>query len=127
MLRRTLLPGLGLASLTAALVFCGPGQAKATCTSTLLEDWRDGRIGGTYSVGCYRTALEQLPEDLRVYSSAESDIRRALVARVEAEPAAAKEASSTGSGGDHRVSVVLVLAILGAVLAVTGSALAFTR
>jgi hypothetical protein len=121
---------LALISLLAALVFCGAGQAKPDCVSTLLNDWRDGRIDGTYSVECYQTALAQLPEDLRIYSSAETDIKRALLARSQATLAApAKEAqkpTQSGGGGDA-VSPLLVLAIAGAILAVMGSAFALVR
>ena len=121
---------LALVALFAALVFCGAGQAKPDCVSTLLNDWRDGRIDGTYSVECYQTALAQLPEDLRIYSSAETDIQRALLARSQATLAApAKEAqkpTQSGGGGDA-VSPLLVLAITGAILAVMGSTFALVR
>jgi hypothetical protein len=115
-------------ALLAALVFCGAGQAKTGCASALLNDWRDGRIDGTYSVECYRTALAQLPEDLRIYSSAESDIKRALLSRSQQTLAApAKAQKPTQSGGGDGVSPLLVLAIVGALLAVTGSAFALVR
>src|SRR6266540_3043421 len=127
---RGLRPFLALAALLAALVFSGTGQAKPGCASALLNDWRDGRIDGTYSVDCYRTALAQLPEDLRIYSSAETDIKRALLARSQATLAApAKEAqkpTQSGGGGDS-VSPLLVLAIAGAILAMMGSAFALVR
>jgi hypothetical protein len=80
----------------AALVFSGAGQAKTSCSSALLEDWRDGRIDGTYSVSCYQAALAQLPEDLRIYSSAESDIKRALLARSQVTLAGPGESSKGG-------------------------------
>ena len=118
-----------MTALLAALVFCGAGQAKPDCVSTLLNDWRDSRIDGTYSVDCYRTALAQLPEDLRIYSSAESEITRALLARSQATsaaPAKAQEPTRSAGGGDG-VSPLLVLAIVGAILAVTGSAFALVR
>jgi hypothetical protein len=121
---------LALVALLAALVFCGAGQAKPDCMSTLLNDWRDGRIDGTYSVECYQAALAQLPEDLRIYSSAETDIKRALLARSQATLAApAKEAQKpTQSGGNgDAVSPLLVLAITVAILAVMGSAFALVR
>jgi hypothetical protein len=114
--------------LFAALVFTGTGQAKTSCVSTLLGDWRDGRIDGTYSVSCYRAALAQLPEDLRIYSSAESDIKRALLARSQvalSNPAKAQKPAQA-AGGDG-VSPLLVLAIAGAILVVTGSAFALVR
>jgi hypothetical protein len=111
-------------------VFSGVGQAKTGCVSRLLADWRDGRIDGTYSVGCYRTALAHLPEDVRIYSSAESDIKRALVARSEvalAAPAKAKTQSRSDGGGSNGVSPLLVLAVAGAILAALGSAFALAR
>ena len=118
------------ALLIATLVFSGVGQAKTGCVSRLLADWRDGRIDGTYSVGCYRTALAHLPEDVRIYSSAESDIKRALVARSEvalAAPAKAKTQSRSDGGGGNGVSPLLVLAVAGAILAALGSAFALAR
>jgi hypothetical protein len=96
----------------------------------MLNDWRDGRIDGTYSVACYQTALAQLPEDLRIYSSAESDIKRALLSRTQvalAAPAKAQTPTPSAGGGDHGVSPLLVLAIAGAILALTGSAFALVR
>src|SRR4051794_693284 len=69
--------------LAAAFTFAGSAAAKPSCASRLIADWRDGaRIDGTYPVSCYRQALAQLPEDVRVYSSAQSDITRALQARL---------------------------------------------
>jgi hypothetical protein len=114
----------------AALVFSGAGQAKTSCSSALLEDWRDGRIDGTYSVSCYQAALAQLPEDLRIYSSAETDIKRALLARSQvtlAAPAKAQKSTPAAGGGDNGVSPLLVLVIAGAILALTGSAFALVR
>jgi hypothetical protein len=114
--------------LLSAFVFSTAGQAKASCAPALLNDWRDGRIDGTYSVDCYRTALAQLPEDLRIYSSAESDIQRALLARSKvALSNPAKAQKTTQSGGGDGVSPLLVLAIAGAILVVTGSAFALVR
>jgi hypothetical protein len=128
-------PVLVLAAVLGALVFCGAGQAKTGCVSTLLRDWRDGRIDGTYSVECYQSALAQLPEDLRIYSSAESDIKRALLARSKvalSAPAKAQKATvsgrkATASGGGQGVSPLLVLAIAGAVLAAMGSVFVLVR
>jgi len=121
---------LAFAAVLAALVFCGAGQAKTSCASALLSDWRDGRIDGTYSVACYQTALAHLPEDVRIYSSAESDIKRALVARshaVLAAPAKAQKQSRSSDGSGDGVSPLLVLAIAGAIVAAMGSAFALVR
>jgi hypothetical protein len=116
--------------LLGALVFAATGHAQTSCSSALLQDWRDGRIDGTYPVACYRTALSQLPEDLRIYSSAESDIKRALLARSQATlaaPAKAQKLTPAASGGEHGISPFLVLAIAGAILALTGSGFALVR
>jgi len=120
---------VAVTALLATLVFSAAGQAKSSCASALLNDWRDGRIDGTYSVDCYRTALAELPEDLRIYSSAESDIKRALLVRSQqalAAPAKAQKPTQS-SGGGEAVSPLLVLAIAGAILVVTGSAFALAR
>jgi hypothetical protein len=52
------------------------------CADRLLKDWSDGRIDGAYPVTCYRETIRKLPTDLRVYSSAEEDIRQAMSARI---------------------------------------------
>lgn len=115
--------------LLAALVFSGTGQAKTSCVSSVLNDWRDGRIDGTHSVACYQTALAQLPEDLRIYSSAESDIQRAMLSRTQVVLAAPAKAQlpARSDGDSDGVSPLLVLAIAGAILALTGSAFALAR
>lgn len=60
-----------------------PGvAAQPSCSTRLLHDWADGRIDGTYTIGCYRSALRSLPADLEVYSSAHDDIAQALTERI---------------------------------------------
>ena len=106
-----------------ALAFTGAGGAAQSCGTRVLDDWRDGRIDGTYPVACYRQALAHLPEDIRVYSTAQSDLTRALQARLGmAAPQAHR--SNGGSGG---VSPVLVLAITAAILVAAGSVAAAVR
>lgn len=124
-----------LAGLLAALVFSATGQAATGCASSLLQDWRDGRIDGTYPVSCYRAALDQMPEDVRIYSSAESDIKRALLARIEAAPTPAKAKkvqstkakASSSKGRGNGLSPLIVIALGAALLAAVGSGLALTR
>jgi hypothetical protein len=124
---------LALTGLLATLAFSATGQAATGCASTLLQDWRDGRIDGTYPVACYRAALDEMPEDVRIYSSAESDIKRALLARIEAAPTAATKVQSTkpkassSKGGGDGLSPLIVIAIGAALLAAVGSGLALTR
>jgi hypothetical protein len=126
---RALRPLLALTVLLAALVLSGTGQTQTSCFSAVLNDWRDGRIDGNHSVACYQTALAQLPEDLRIYSSAESDIKRALLSRTNVALAAPAKAQTPArsNGGSDGVSPLLVLAIVGAILVVTGSAFALVR
>ena len=69
--------------LLALLTFgAGTAAAKAPCWKTLLNDWYDGRIEGTYKVSCYREAINHLPQDLRDYSQARSDLSRALLGAI---------------------------------------------
>ena len=110
-----------LAACLAAVAVSGTAGAAQSCGLRVLEDWRDGRLDGTYPVTCYRQALAQLPEDVRVYSSAQADITRALQSRLAATPKVAK--SNGGSG----VSPLLVVAITAALLVAAGSVAAALR
>jgi hypothetical protein len=55
---------------------------STSCATRLLGDWSDGRIEGTYPIRCYRAALEALPSDLQIYSTAPDDIAQALSQRI---------------------------------------------
>ena len=63
--------------------------AATACAHAVVQDWSDGRIDNQYPIACYRAALKDLPEDLRVYGSAESDIRRALASATNKKVASA--------------------------------------
>jgi len=115
---------LAMALGAVALACTGTAGAAQSCASRLMADWKDGRIDKTYGVSCYRAALADLPEDVRVYSSAQTDITRALQARVGAK---ASKSASTKSGGGGGVSPLLVVAITGAVLVGAGSVAAAVR
>jgi len=65
-------------ALLAAVAQPPPAAAATPCWKTLLNDWYDGRIDGTYQVHCYRDAIKHLPADVSTYSSARDDILRAL-------------------------------------------------
>src|SRR5207244_3169730 len=65
-----------LAIAASGLVAASPASA-ATCWQRVIADWRDGRIDSRYSVRCLQDAIRNLPEDLRIYGSAEEDITRA--------------------------------------------------
>jgi hypothetical protein len=98
---------LVVAALVVAVAAPQPAAAKKTvpCWTKLLNDWYDGRIDNTYPVACYRQALRHLPDDVEVYSSARSDIQRALANAVQRAKAQHKPldkvivpASTTGKG-----------------------------
>jgi hypothetical protein len=106
-----------------ALTCTATAGAAPSCASRLLADWKDGRIDRTYAVPCYRAALADLPEDVRVYSTAQTDITRALQARL-----AAEALSGTGhDGGSTGVSPLLVVAITAGILLAAGSVAAAVR
>jgi hypothetical protein len=109
-----------------ALVFGTSAAASTGCASRLLSDWRDGRIDGTYPVPCYREALASLPEDLRVYSTAQSDLKRALLARLSVQQSRIPGPDS--QNGDHETgSPLLVLVITGGLLVAAGFAAVLVR
>src|SRR5919199_4534106 len=87
-MRRFLLVPVALAG---AIAGAPAGARAASCEERLIGDWRDGRIDAVYPVACYRDALAILPEDLRLYGTAESDIQHALARRL-ATLAAARRA-----------------------------------
>ena len=118
-----------LAALASILVVSEPASAQTSCGTRVLEDWNDGRIDGVYPVRCYRLALANMPEDVRIYSTAESDIKRALQARVRATPVRAtilKAAAPVSAKHGNGVSLWLVVGITAAVLA-AGSLVALVR
>ena len=57
-----------------------PAQAAGDCGNAVIEAWHNGRLDASFAPACYREALQQLPEDIRIYSSAQDDIDRALIA-----------------------------------------------
>ena len=74
-------------------------KSKPPCWKTLINDWYDGRIDGTYPVHCYRDALKHLPTDVETYSSARDDIRQALQKRL--TQGANGGGNSNGGGGGN--------------------------
>jgi hypothetical protein len=112
-----------VAALLGALTLSGPGAASTSCSSRLLADWQDGRIDRTYPVYCYRQALETLPEDVRVYSTAQTDITRALQARLRV-PRAAPVKEGDGDGASLPL---LVVGVTGGLLLAAGSLAVIVR
>jgi len=64
--------------LVAACAFAAlcstPAPAAAPCWKLLLNDWYDGTINNVYPIPCYHQAIDHLPTDVQVYSSARDDI-----------------------------------------------------
>ena len=76
-----------------------PALAATPCWKQLLNDWYDGRIDKTYPVPCYTQAINHLPTDVEVYSSARDDIQRALASAI-----AGRKPGSPGRGGGPTAS-----------------------
>lgn len=79
----------GVLAALAAMAFLSVPAATAapSCGRQVLNDWYDGRVDGTYALHCYDDAIEIIPRDVRDYSSAEDDIKRALQAAMRGQPA----------------------------------------
>jgi len=65
-----------------SLVPLGPSvalaQKEGRCSEVLIHDWyKDGQIGGRYTVGCYHAALADLPNKI-VYRTMRTDLSDAL-------------------------------------------------
>jgi hypothetical protein len=95
-----------VAALAAAFVFvAGTGTASAAqpCWRTVINDWYDGHIDGTYPVHCYRETLTNAPSDLKMYSALPEDVNRALQSALRLR--ASSHATTGGSDGSRKVSI----------------------
>jgi hypothetical protein len=69
-----------LAATLALTVSAAPASAKTPCWQEVISDWYvDGRVDGTYPIPCYQQAIQKLPDDVRSYADAASEIRRAML------------------------------------------------
>jgi hypothetical protein len=97
-----------VAAIAATAVVAPAPAAASSCANAVIADWRDnGRIDKTYPPQCYREAVAALPEDVRVYSSAQNDITRALQGRVEKSAASRVSSDSSGSS-PYRLPLLIV-------------------
>jgi cobalamin biosynthesis Mg chelatase CobN len=83
---RALLLSGALLCVPALLSAAPASAAKVPCWKELLNDWYDGSISKTYPIPCYHEAINHLPADVEVYSSAKDDINNALAAALKKEP-----------------------------------------
>ena len=132
-----------IVALAAGALALAPTARAATCGTAVLKDWADGKLDRAYPVNCYQDALDAMPEDMRSYTTAPDDIKRALLARlrttrthhgelrgrsqhVTAAPrATAREALSAAdvTTGATRIPLpLIVIAATGSVLLLAGSA-----
>ena len=85
---------LATAATVAVGIWTPTGAAAKPCWQVLVADWSDGAISSLYPIHCYRQALQNMPEDVRLYSNASDDINRALAGRVVKRGIAGGAASS---------------------------------
>src|SRR5690348_7200431 len=94
-----------------ALASPSVGVAAAPCWERLIDDWRaNGTVDGTYPISCYRAAAGHLPEDVRQYSTAPEDIRRAMLLALGRHEPPAPPSAPTAQGGSRGT---LALELLG--------------
>ena len=74
---------VGALTVFAATIAVAPGTGAASslddCAQRVIRDWSSsGEVVDTYSLACFRAALQALPEDVRQYSDAEQVIEEAM-------------------------------------------------
>ena len=70
---------VALVALTSLAVAPGASAKAKTCGEKVVDDWYgDGRVDEIFPTHCYLDAIRSLPVDVKDYSNAEEDIRRAL-------------------------------------------------
>jgi hypothetical protein len=79
-------------------VLATPATAATPCWKLLLNDWYDGTINNTYPIPCYHQAVNHLPTDVQVYSSARDDILRALQQAVQKQKSSGKQQTTIEPG-----------------------------
>jgi hypothetical protein len=81
-----------------ALLSAAPASAaKVPCWKELLNDWYDGSISKIYPLPCYHEAIDHLPADVEVYSSAKDDILNALAAASKGTTSPPEKPTTTGT------------------------------
>ena len=84
--RISLLSALAAIAALTALSFAPVASAK-TCAERVIDDWYgNGRVDQIFPKRCYLEAIRSLPVDVKDYSNAEEDIRRALAFAAQGEP-----------------------------------------
>jgi hypothetical protein len=122
------------AAIVTLAVSAPAAAARQACAEAVLHDWTRGALHSSYSPECYEAAIDALPEDLRAYTTAADDIRRAGIAASRETTGAVAAGSSRPlasetEGADLRAipTEVVALAALLAVLVSGGFAAALLR
>ena len=90
-----------LAATLALTVAAAPASAGTPCWKVVISDWyKDGRIDGTYPIPCYEQAIQNLPDDVRSYADAASEIRRAMLDQL-------RHKDQPGANGKRKVAPVV--------------------
>lgn len=87
---------VAIACLLALLTAGCAGSEELTCADTVLVDWNNGRLSSAHAPECYRDALEALPEDVRLYTTAPEEIIRALRASLASRAPGRESAKKSG-------------------------------
>lgn len=100
--RIPLLTALAAIAALTALSFVPVASAK-TCAEQVIDDWYgNGRVDQIFPKHCYLEAIRSLPVDVKDYSNAEEDIRRALAfaGQGKPDPGPSGGPAPTGTNGE---------------------------
>ncbi len=110
----------------AVVASSGPvSAASAPCWQRVIADWsRHGAIQGSYSASCLRQAMQNEPTDLKIYSSLDEALRRAIARQAESTTGKqrrlavlpASRGATTDGAGTSRLLLVAVLSGVGGML-----------
>src|SRR5205823_10956308 len=113
-------------------VAAAPSAAAAPCWQRVIADWsKDTSIDGRYPASCYRQAMQNAPTDLKIYSTLENDLQRALAfrssRRLAAVHAPAAALDVPGGSSSSFSFLVALIAGLGTLLAACTLVATLTR
>jgi hypothetical protein len=109
-------------ALVAGVSTVSASAATTPCWQAAIADWsKDDSIDGHYSAACLRSAMQNAPTDLKIYSSVEDDLRAALrtrsVRRLAGVHRTAAASIATPSGSSPLSPLAVVLAGVGVMVA----------
>ena len=116
-----------VAAFAAATGATASSASGMSCGQAVIEDWLDDSfVDHSYSASCYSSALHELPEDLRLHSSAGSDLiaarARSATTRERRSLESAQPALAGAPADSSPYPSAEVTAIAGAALIAVGAA-----